>query len=215
MYNPVATYRFQFHKEFSFADFEKIIDYLKQLGVTTVYASPIFKAVPGSVHGYDGVDPLQINPEIGTEEQLRSICTELQKENIGWLQDIVPNHMAYNPTNEWLMDVLEKGQLSLYASYFDINWNSKLHNGRIMAPFLGKPLEQAIQDGEVLISLAEDRLVLQYYDAVYPLHPRSYKTILQFDLFSTETDTFGLFDESFNRLFKTSVVSGLYVFINA
>ena len=111
MYNPVATYRIQFHKEFSFDDFEKNIEYLKELGITTLYASPIFKAVPGSVHGYDGVDPLQINPEIGTEEQLRRISKVLQNDGIGWLQDIVPNHMAFDPQNEWLMDVLENGQL--------------------------------------------------------------------------------------------------------
>jgi maltooligosyltrehalose synthase len=69
MYNPVSTYRLQFHKDFTFSDFERIIPYLHQLGINTVYASPIFEATPGSTHGYDTVNPHQINPEIGTLEQ--------------------------------------------------------------------------------------------------------------------------------------------------
>ena len=125
MFNPISTYRIQFHKGFTFSDAEKIIPYLQQLGIGTLYASPIFAATPGSVHGYDSVNPLVINPEIGTEEELRSLRQKLGEAGIRWLQDIVPNHMAYNHHNSWLVDVLEKGQQSDYASFFDITWSSK------------------------------------------------------------------------------------------
>lgn len=179
MYNPVATYRIQFHNDFSFTDFEKVISYLQELGITSLYASPIFKAVPGSVHGYDGINPLQINPEIGTEEQLRSISSKLKNEGIGWLQDIVPNHMAFHPQNEWLMDILEKGQRSSYAPFFDINWDSKLYKGRVMVPFLGSPLQEVIQNSELQLVSKPPGLFLQYYDSAYPVHPRSYNTLLQ------------------------------------
>ena len=67
MFDPVATYRIQFHKDFTFHDLERIIPYLQKLGIKTIYASPIFTATPGSTHGYDGLDPNTINPEIGTE----------------------------------------------------------------------------------------------------------------------------------------------------
>ena len=118
MYNPVATYRIQFHKGFNFDDFENIIPYLKELGVKTVYASPIFEATAGSQHGYDSINPHKINPEIGTEEQLKSIKGKLQQAGIGWLQDIVPNHMAFDSNNSILRDVLEKGLQSEYADFF-------------------------------------------------------------------------------------------------
>ena len=68
MFNPISTYRIQFHKDFPFRRLQEIIPYLQQLGVKTLYASPIFEATPGSTHGYDATNPLQINPEIGTEE---------------------------------------------------------------------------------------------------------------------------------------------------
>src|SRR5689334_11047768 len=117
MTSLIGTYRFQFHKEFNFEDFKKIIPYLRKLGITTVYASPIFTSVPGSTHGYDGLNPHQINPEIGSMDGLKDISRELRARDINWLQDIVPNHMAFDPRNEWLMDVLEKGPQSVYASF--------------------------------------------------------------------------------------------------
>jgi malto-oligosyltrehalose synthase/4-alpha-glucanotransferase len=179
MHNPVATYRLQFHKAFTFKEFEKILPYLQKLGVSTIYASPIFEATPGSTHGYDGVDPHRINPEIGTEKQLRTISKKLQKEGIQWLQDIVPNHMAYHGNNAWLTDVLEKGQRSAYATFFDIGWNSTVYDGKIMVPFLGAPLEEVIKNGELKLNHSKQGLVLKYYDSTYPLHLRTYATILQ------------------------------------
>ncbi|GEO04808.1 hypothetical protein AAE02nite_24720 [Adhaeribacter aerolatus] len=180
MNNPNTTYRFQFHKEFTFEDFEQVIPYLQKLGVSTVYASPIFEATPGSTHGYDGVNPHRINPEIGTEDQLREYSRLLKENGINWLQDIVPNHMAYHPNNSWLMDVLEKGPQSAYARFFDIAWNNQSLHGRIMVPFLGSDLEAVIKSKELQIAYDEkqQRLVLKYYDSAYPVGFHSYENIL-------------------------------------
>ncbi len=180
MNNPATTYRIQFHKDFNFDDFEKVLPYLKELGISTVYASPIFEATPGSQHGYDGVNPNNINPEIGTEEQLLRISKDLKTNGISWLQDIVPNHMAFHSNNEWFMDVLEKGPQSKFASFFDVAWTGKLYHGRIMVPFLGSKLSEVIQNGELTIDWNESdqRFVLKYFDSIYPLQPKSYATVL-------------------------------------
>ncbi|MCE7066086.1 malto-oligosyltrehalose synthase [Dyadobacter sp. CY326] len=182
MNNPIATYRIQFHKDFSFKDFEKRIPYLQKLGVSTIYASPILAASPGSTHGYDGISPEIINPEIGSEEQLRSLSETLKKHNIGWLQDIVPNHMAFHSDNGWLMDVLEKGQQSQYASYFDIAWNTKLFQGKLMVPFLGAELEEVIANQQLKLEYTGDRLMLVYEGAAFPVNIRSYMNILGSDV---------------------------------
>ncbi|MBC8151321.1 MAG: hypothetical protein H7Z72_00250, partial [Bacteroidetes bacterium] len=178
MFNPIATYRIQFHKDFTFSDLEHIIPYLDKLGVRTVYASPIFDAVPGSVHGYDSVNPHRINPEIGTEAQLDAISQQLADRGMGWLQDIVPNHMAFDPGNDWLMDVLEKGRLSRYAAFFDVSWTSPVHGGRLMVPFLGSPLPEVIEKGDLSVAYQSQRLALAYFDTAYPLQVRSYATVL-------------------------------------
>lgn len=180
MYNPVSTYRVQFNADCTFADFRSIVPYLQQLGVGTVYASPVFEAAPGSVHGYDGVNPNAINPEIGTEEELYDISRTLHDCGIGWLQDIVPNHMAFHSNNEWFMDVLEKGRQSEFASFFDVSWTGRLYHGRIMVPFLGSTLREVLQNNELSVVVHEGRFVLKYYDSLYPLRPASYATVLQY-----------------------------------
>ncbi len=177
MYNPLSTYRVQFHKDFTFQHFIEVIPYLHELGVTTIYASPIFTAVPGSTHGYDGLNPHSINPEIGTEEELFFISKQLKKKGIGWVQDIVPNHMAFDTRNLWLADVLEKGAQSYYNSFFDIAWHSSIYEGKLMVPFLGASLDETIIKGELKIVYENNRLQFKYYDALYPLHLRSYTTV--------------------------------------
>ncbi|GAB4091876.1 malto-oligosyltrehalose synthase [Flaviaesturariibacter terrae] len=181
MYNPVSTYRIQFHKDFTLADFERHLDYFIGLGVGSIYASPIFTAVPGSTHGYDALNPLEINPEIGTLEDLRRISARLRAAGIGWLQDIVPNHMAYDTRNPWLRDVLEKGRHSVYANFFDVTWNDAVASGHIMAPFLGKSLEEAVRAGEITLGFAAGRLHLDYFGSRYPLRLRSYEAVLRSD----------------------------------
>ncbi|WP_256013278.1 malto-oligosyltrehalose synthase [Desertivirga xinjiangensis] len=178
MHNPISTYRLQFHKEFNFEDFTEVISYLQELGVKTVYASPVFHSTKGSTHGYDGMNPHLINPEIGTEEQLRAISKELKEHKISWLQDIVPNHMAFHPENPWLVDVLEKGRQSVYASFFDIDWTNGTEPARIMLPFLGSNLEDVINNKELTLEYKDNHFVLSYFDSSYPLTPRSYQAIL-------------------------------------
>lgn len=176
---PVSTYRIQFNKEFTFRHLENIIDYLVDLGVQTIYASPIFTAVPGSMHGYDVTDPHSINPEIGTIDELRVISKKLRKKGIGWLQDIVPNHMAFSRYNFRLMDVLERGMYSSFYTYFDVNWqhhNSAL-KGKLMIPFLGDTLEKLIHDKSVQLLFTDDGFLIQYYENVYPVNAKSLKLI--------------------------------------
>jgi maltooligosyltrehalose synthase len=168
MFNPVSTYRIQFNKDFTFSHFEKTITYLVNLGVKTIYASPVFEAAPGSTHGYDGTNPLKINPEIGTKEQLEEISKKLRDNNVSWIQDIVPNHLAFHENNEWLMDVLEKGKDSAYASYFDVIWDHPDHPDRLMVPFPGSSLEHILKQkfpGEknyVLVPWQETDRVMNY-----------------------------------------------------
>ena len=54
---PVATYRLQFNRQFTFADAQEIVPYLHELGISDIYASSYVAAKEGSLHGYDIVDP--------------------------------------------------------------------------------------------------------------------------------------------------------------
>jgi malto-oligosyltrehalose synthase/4-alpha-glucanotransferase len=178
MLNPIATYRIQFHKDFTLDDLERNLHYLQRLGVTTVYASPIFEAVPGSMHGYDGLDANKINPEIGTQQQMENISWRLKAMGMKWLQDIVPNHMAFDHRNKWLMDVFEKGKRSAYASYLDIIWNNELHDEKIMVPFLGSEVAQVIDNNDLRLHADRGTISIKYYDTYYPVRIESYAALL-------------------------------------
>lgn len=178
VYNPVSTYRIQFHKGFTFKDAERLVPYLADLGVGSLYASPIFEAVPGSMHGYDVVNPLRINPEIGTLRGLKRLVAKLDQHGIGWVQDIVPNHMAFHPANAWLMDVLEKGAQSVYAKVFDTAFASTFFQGPVMVPFLGSTLEDVIQNGELRLVLREGKAKFQYFDQLYPINEQGQAHVL-------------------------------------
>ncbi len=119
---PTATYRLQLNLGFGFRNASAIIDYLAKLGVSDVYASPIFKARPGSQHGYDVTDPTRLNPELGRETDFRGLVWRLRQAGLGLLLDTVPNHMAADAGNPWWQDVREKGSQSPFARFFDTDW---------------------------------------------------------------------------------------------
>jgi len=119
---PVATYRLQFNGQFRFEDACYLVPYLQRLGISDIYASPILKASKGSSHGYDVTDPTCLNPELGTEADFEILTQALKNHGMGLLLDIVPNHMAASPENPWWQDVLNKGQESPYAGFFDTDW---------------------------------------------------------------------------------------------
>ncbi len=177
---PIATYRLQFHRGFTFADACGILDYLAQLGISDVYASPILTSRRGSTHGYDGTDPTRIDPDLGGEEGFAVFQQELQKRGMGLLLDIVPNHMAASSENRWWMDVLENGTDSAFAMYFDIDWRpgAKNMDGRILLPVLGKPFGEVLDSGELTVILGDAKFSIRYFDSLFPVAPRSYFAIL-------------------------------------
>jgi (1->4)-alpha-D-glucan 1-alpha-D-glucosylmutase len=168
---PSSTYRVQLHADFTFGQLEAILEYLDDLGISTIYASPITRAIKGSRHGYDVTDPLLINPEIGTEADLENLSRLLKEKDMNWLQDIVPNHMAYESNNPWIYDALERGPHSPYYRFFDIDGNEsgELTAGKVMAPFLGGTLTECLQKGEIRLAFKNNGFVLCYFDQEYPV----------------------------------------------
>ena len=166
---PRATMRLQFHKGFTFADAEKLVSYFERLGISHVYASPITTARPGSLHGYDVIDPTRVNPELGGETALRSLVAALRNSGLGLIADIVPNHMAVGAGNEWWLDVLRNGTSSRYAPYFDIDWNAEDESlrGKLLLPVLGKPLSEVIAAEELTVEGG----AIRYFENRFPLRP--------------------------------------------
>jgi (1->4)-alpha-D-glucan 1-alpha-D-glucosylmutase len=180
---PIATYRLQFHSDFTFAQGKAIAGYLAELGISDIYSSPVLRARRGSRHGYDVVDASTVNPELGGEEQFRDMQSELQRLKLGFILDIVPNHMAASPENGWWVSVLENGPYSRFFQYFDIDWTPVTTRGgkvvnKVMLPILGRPYGEAVESQEIQLGYDENGLHFRYYDRRLPLSPESYLLVL-------------------------------------
>jgi len=180
---PTSTYRLQFTPAFRFTDAESILPYLRELGISHIYASPVTRARKGSMHGYDVCDPREVNPDLGTPDEFTALLEAAARHGIGWIQDIVPNHMAFSHENPFLLEVLEQGNHSRYGSFFDITWDHHHPSlqGKLLAPFLGKPYGQCVVDGDLRIVFENGGFWVAYYDKRYPLAPETYRMLFNLE----------------------------------
>ena len=178
---PSATYRLQFHKDFTFAHATDVLPYLRTLGISHVYASPILKARPGSTHGYDTVDPTEINPELGGRAGFERFATAVKTSGMELLLDIVPNHMGVGGAdNPWWLSVLEWGELSPFADTYDIDWERLGAHGKLVAPFLGGQYGETLEKGDLKLSFdkADGSFSVWHYEHRFPICPLTYPEIL-------------------------------------
>ena len=182
---PLATYRFQFNENFRFADGEKLAGYLQALGISHLYASPLLQARRGSSHGYDMTDPGRLRDDLGSEQDFHQLVKKLREHGIGLVLDIVPNHMAASTENPWWLDVLEKGEESRYASYFDIDWQASgskfplSQRGRVVLPILPNYYARLLEDHRITLRFEESGFQLAVEGNTLPLSHRTYAVILE------------------------------------
>ncbi len=179
---PRATYRLQLHREFGFRQAAGAVPYLAALGISHVYCSPLLRATPGSMHGYDVVDPDALNPELGDASDFDLFHRTVRAHGLALLLDIVPNHMGVESAeNAWWQDVLAKGAASPYASAFDIDWSGAggVAPGRLLLPILGRPLADAVAEGELRLQVADTGFRLHYFDRSFPVNARGAALVLQ------------------------------------
>ncbi|HSH39788.1 MAG TPA: malto-oligosyltrehalose synthase, partial [Chthoniobacterales bacterium] len=182
---PTSTYRLQFNRMFTFNHAREIVPYLHALGIDDCYASPYFQARAESLHGYDITDHNKLNAAIGSREEYDAFVAELHARGMGQVLDFVPNHMGIGePLNQWWMDVLENGPSSIYAPYFDIDWQplkSDLRD-KVLLPILGDQYGRVLERGELKVRFEAGAFYLNYYEHEWPIAPGTYRHVLQIAL---------------------------------
>jgi len=180
---PRTTYRLQLHAGFRFADATALVPYLERLGITHVYCSPYLKARAGSTHGYDIIDHNALNPELGTDADYRAFVETLRMHGMGHILDFVPNHMGVGADdNAWWLDLLQWGEDSHYADYFDVDWRALRPElrGKVLLPFLGKQYGDVLDDGELRWEYRDaDGFALRYFEHCFPLAPPTYALVVE------------------------------------
>lgn len=198
-----GTYRVQLHAGFGFAEAAAIGDYLAALGISHLYCSPYLQAAPGSTHGYDVVNPHQVNKELGGPEAHAQFVATLKENGLGQVLDIVPNHMAIGgKENPWWWDVLENGPSSRYAGYFDMEWDppeAKLRN-LVLLPVLGDHYGRILERGDLRLEREEGGFIIRYHDQVFPVSPRSLNDLLATAAERCRSDDLSCIGDSFGQL---------------
>jgi (1->4)-alpha-D-glucan 1-alpha-D-glucosylmutase len=172
---PASTYRLQMHEHFTFADAERIVPYLKALGISDAYLSPIFEARPHSMHGYDVVRHDRLNPELGGEDGFAALNRALRAADMGLLLDTVPNHMGVGNDSVWWQDVLENGRTSEYSGYFDIDWKplkTDMQN-KLLLPILGCQYGESLEEKQIQVCFQDGNARVAYFDHLQPIAPRT------------------------------------------
>jgi (1->4)-alpha-D-glucan 1-alpha-D-glucosylmutase len=164
----IASYRLQLNAGLTFEDVEGYLDYFRELGISHLYLSPVFEARPGSLHGYDVVDPALISRELGGEKSYLRLIARARAAGIRVIQDIVPNHMAIDSLNWRLMDLLEKWEESKYFEFFD-----HYHESWLILPLLEEDLAEAVRKG----ALREDQGWLEYRGLRLPINRAGQKLL--------------------------------------
>ena len=179
---PSATYRLQFNRDCTLAQARALVAYLHELGISHIYASSLLKAVPGSRHGYDICDFQQLNPDLGTPDDLAKLHDELAQRQMGLVLDVVPNHMGIDGrNNRWWWDVLMHGTGSRYAGCFDIDWEAAdpRLQGKVAMPILAERYNEALVNGSIRVVENEGALCLQYASHTLPVSPGSLSWLLR------------------------------------
>lgn len=178
---PVSTYRLQLHKGFTFEDAAAIAPYLWELGISHVYSSPYLQAAPESMHGYDVVDHQMVNEELGGEAAFERFAKTLGENGLGQVLDIVPNHMAIGAQNRLWWDVLENGQSSRYASFFDIDWmpaEERLRE-KVLVPVLADQYGRVLESGDIKVSRKGAEFSVEAAGQMLPVSPTSLPGLLE------------------------------------
>jgi (1->4)-alpha-D-glucan 1-alpha-D-glucosylmutase len=179
---PTSTYRVQLNREFTFEQATELVDYLNDIGISDLYASPFLMARPGSMHGYDITSHARLNPEIGTREEFNRLSDALRQHNMGLIADVVPNHMCIDHgSNTWWCDVLENGPNAFYARYFDIDWRPPKEDlsGKVLLPILGDQYGRVLEDKQIQVRYARGGFHVEIYERNLPLAPRTWNVILR------------------------------------
>ena len=125
-----------------------------------------------------------MNPEFGDADDFAAMVAAFEEHGLGQILDFVPNHMGVGGAdNPWWLDVLEWGQDSDYAGWFDIDWRSEHRylRGKVLVPFLGDHYGAVLASGAIVLKFDAEAgtfAVWAYDQHKLPICPLHYGRIL-------------------------------------
>ena len=156
------------------------LDYLEDLGVTTLWLTPIVKnGAAQDYHGYGAVDLYAVDPHLGTLADYQELVQAAHKQHMKILFDAVPNHVgprhpwvAHSPMPDWFHGTPEehlRAESTVKPPFYGQPEKKEITNDAFEAlvdPHTPPPLRQSLTDGwfaGILPDLnTENPVVVQY-----------------------------------------------------
>lgn len=108
------------------AGITRSLDALVDLGISALYLTPVH--IGASVHRYDVVDPLRVDPDLGGEKAYAELVAAARERGMRILQDVSFAHAGRGfPAYE---DVLVRGRASRFAPWFQWKNDALVHYGK-------------------------------------------------------------------------------------
>ena len=83
------------------------LDYIKGLGMTAIWITPVALQMKGGYHGYWTLDPYKIDPHLGDMAKLQELVRKAHEKSLKVVLDVVPNHLGAG--HPWLTDGAHDG----------------------------------------------------------------------------------------------------------
>ncbi len=93
------------------------LDYLKWLGVDAIWLTPFYLS-PWNDGGYDVADYRQVDPKLGTNEDVEKLVADAHSHGIKVIIDVVPNHTSSE--HVWFKEAVERGPESRAAQRYHV-----------------------------------------------------------------------------------------------
>jgi (1->4)-alpha-D-glucan 1-alpha-D-glucosylmutase len=122
--------------------------------------------------------------ELGGYDAFQRMGRAFRNNGLEHILDYMPNHMGVGGADNPLrLDVLEWGEDSRYAHWFDVDWNShpEYLSGKLLVPFLVDQYGAELEDGHIELKFDAERgefSVWLYDTHKLPVSPPTYAEIL-------------------------------------
>jgi (1->4)-alpha-D-glucan 1-alpha-D-glucosylmutase len=201
----LSTYRLQLGGAVDFEAATALLPYLRELGISHLYLSPILEAQAGSSHGYDVTSYERFNPTLGSAQAFDRLAAKLRDLRMGLILDFVPNHMGIGGSrNRWWLELLEQGPAASTAEVFDVDWAPPWPElrGKILVPLLADTYERVLARGELQLRFEREngRFDIWYFDHRLPIRPEDYADVIASAMSAPDADIDRLLDRQHYRL---------------
>lgn len=137
------------------------LDYIKDLGVSAVWFTPLFEndmtTKYGAYHGYAATDLYKVDRRFGSNEEYKAMIETVHKNGMKVIMDMIHNHIGDQhwwmkdlPTKDWVHDFEKLGQTNFRGSVASDPYASEFDSRKLVDGWFVPEMPDLNQDNELL-----------------------------------------------------------------